>query len=153
MEEFYDQCNGSNWNKNDGWANKTDSVCNWYGVFCHKSSDHSFESTEEVSLINKIDLSSNNIDCTNNNSINQIFKLPGLKSLILNGNPEISFNLNFLSSINYAESSVLEILSLRNTKLLSLDGIENLPNLKSLDVSENKLTSKWLKSIDLYFHY
>jgi len=96
-------------------------------------------------------LSSNNVDCTNNNSINQIFELPGLKNLILNGNPEISFNLNFLSSINYAESSVLEILLLRNTKLLSLNGIENLPNLKSLDVSENRLTSKWIKFIYLYF--
>jgi len=99
---------------------------------------------KEWGLAGELDLSDfvnlKELDCSNNL----------LTDLHLSKNPnlvEINFSSNDLKSINLRENKILEKIHCRGNQLNSID-LNDFPNLVSLDVNDNKITStKFLDSL------
>jgi Leucine-rich repeat (LRR) protein len=119
LKLLYEECGGKQWKNNENWDG--DDMCSFWGITCTPTSG----SPSVLSIL----LPSNNLKCT---VPAQIFLLPNLQTLVLDGN-EIEMNF---SSIQHATS--LATLSLADTKISSVEGINQVPSLKKLDITNNK---------------
>jgi Leucine-rich repeat (LRR) protein len=123
LKLLYSQCGGEEWTNNEDWLG--DDMCSFWGVRCAPNSSG-------LKYVMSILLPSNNLKCT---VPAQIFLLPKLETLVLDGNEVI---LDF-SSIKYAKS--LATLSLVSTSISSVDGINQVPSLRKLDLSNTNLVT------------
>eukprot|EP00574_Skeletonema_japonicum_P000786 CAMPEP_0201742372 /NCGR_PEP_ID=MMETSP0593-20130828/47287_1 /ASSEMBLY_ACC=CAM_ASM_000672 /TAXON_ID=267983 /ORGANISM="Skeletonema japonicum, Strain CCMP2506" /LENGTH=1187 /DNA_ID=CAMNT_0048236725 /DNA_START=179 /DNA_END=3742 /DNA_ORIENTATION=- len=120
LKSFYADCGGDQWKNNENWSG--DDVCSFWGITC-------IPTESGPKSVMSILLPSNNLKCTVSA---HIFFLPKLQTLVLDGN---DIEMNF-ASIHYAKS--LETLSLAFTGISNVDGINQAPSLRKLDMTNNK---------------
>jgi Leucine-rich repeat (LRR) protein len=143
LMQLFESSGGQSWKHNNGWVrHDVISVCDWWGVDCCIIGAKSIE---------RIDLQSNNLQGRIPTSI---FRLPGLKELVLKDNsifPTNADSLEFFREIN--KTSSLEILDLASTGLSTVTGIENAPaSLSSLYLDSNPFGSTIPDEIFLLSH-
>ena len=117
LEDFFGATKGKHWRFNDNWMDPDLSVCEFHGIEC--TSDGHVESIvlPQNSLVGEIPTS--------------IFRLPYIAQVNLAMNDiKISFE-------GVSGASKLEFLNLDSTNLQSLDGLQNAPSLKALQVVDN----------------
>ncbi|OQX13284.1 MAG: hypothetical protein BWK80_42985 [Desulfobacteraceae bacterium IS3] len=146
--DLYNNTGGASWTNNNNWkpTDSSSDCCEWYGVVCDTAGANA----------TGIDLSNNNLTGQIPSSIENFTELTTLN---LSGNtgltsiPSQIGNLSKLTILNLSGNTGLtsipsQIGSLSSLTTLDLSGIKksipsisNLTNLKTLDVSQNSLTS------------
>jgi len=127
LKSIYDSCRGEDWFNSENWMS-SENICDWYGVTCTPFQDS----------VQSLVLSDNNLV---NEVPTEVFQLPYLETLILDSN---GITVDF-TSIKYAFK--LSSLDLSSTDLFSVEGIENAPNLLTLDISQNDFQKSIPKEI------
>ena len=122
---LYDSTRGLRWKNRTGWLD-SQNVCTWNGISCFKGND------EKTGKISHIDLSGNHLVGT---LPSEIFSLTLMTTLILDDNPDLSIDLN--DGLN---GSQIELLSLSNSHVRSLDAIGDAANLKYLRMDRSQIT-------------
>eukprot|EP00555_Chaetoceros_dichaeta_P010455 CAMPEP_0198253496 /NCGR_PEP_ID=MMETSP1447-20131203/3899_1 /TAXON_ID=420782 /ORGANISM="Chaetoceros dichaeta, Strain CCMP1751" /LENGTH=2259 /DNA_ID=CAMNT_0043939185 /DNA_START=169 /DNA_END=6945 /DNA_ORIENTATION=+ len=130
LEAIYQKTKGDLWSRENTWMDKK-SICNWEGVVCD-----GYLGPDEggVTTINLEDFG------LDGDIPSVVFALPYLKELNLKNNLiKISFD-------NIDSAKFLETLNLSHTGLESITGLSNAKGLKTLHLSENKLSGKLSES-------
>jgi len=122
LEIFYNECGGSNWERNDNWMNDSSSICEWFGIRCTDTPNGKF--------VQYILLSSNNLVGV---PPVELFQLEYLDTLVLDNNA-ISFDFTGI-----ANAENLATIDLSSTRITSLDGISGAKKLKNLELTSNDL--------------
>mmetsp|Transcript_646 Transcript_646/g.1577 ORF Transcript_646/g.1577 Transcript_646/m.1577 type:complete len:1204 (+) Transcript_646:150-3761(+) len=123
LKTLYEECGGDQWKNNENWSG--DDFCTFWGITCVPTSSG-------LKSVMSILLPSNNLKCTVPTTI---FLLGNLETLVLDGN---DIEMDF-TSIGSALS--LETLSLAFTAISNVDGINQAPSLRKLDIANNKFGS------------
>jgi len=114
LVEIYTKTNGEDWTNNDGWNTSVD-YCQWYGISCD------------------VDGYVTSLNLRNNNLEGQFPVYTGY-DLVL----QLSVSISKLQRQTISSNEITSMLI--STWLLQKYGLVNLYNLKSLDLSDNKLT-------------
>jgi len=127
--DFYLATGGSEWTDSTNWVQQSSSnICDWKGIFCYDGSSYPSRKGE----IEQIDLSHNNLHGT---LPSNVFNLPYLESLNVEGNPDLHVDL----SNGLSDAHFLKYLTLSNTQVSNLDGIGNAKSLQVLHISNMRL--------------
>ena len=121
LMDFFQKAGGNQWVTTGSWGS-SDPICSWTGIRC--GGDQQDDKGVQV-----IDLSFNNLVGTVPVSL---WSLPQLKELKLTGND--GFTVLFAGIPR--ESNVIEVLDLANTRIESLQGLEEVVNLRELNIEE-----------------
>ncbi|CAB9517379.1 Leucine rich repeat N-terminal domain [Seminavis robusta] len=123
---LYSATGGKHWTSSDKWS--TDApVCSWEGIECGDGSP------EDDTGVTAIKLEKKNLA---GSLPTALWSLPSIRSILLSGNEDLSITFDGLSNA----ASTLQVLQVSNTKMDSLEGIEQATSLKDLFVDENGLT-------------
>jgi len=127
LKAIYLKTKGELWSSKDNWMDDEKSICDWEGVTCQGNlGTHK----EGVTTLNLEGLGLDGFIPS------VVFKLPYLKELNLKMN-KIKISFGEISS-----AKLLETLNLSNTGLESIKGLSNAKSLRTLHLSENKLSGK-----------
>lgn len=118
LREFFDTTHGTTWSVSSGWTVSAD-YCSWHGVTCNGAE------------VIEIDLGNNNLTGTPASSI---FRLPRLRVLSLPSN-RLTFSFRGISA-----ATSLTTLDLSSTGLNSVAGIQQVPSLQELHLTDNDLS-------------
>jgi Leucine-rich repeat (LRR) protein len=131
LQRLFDETGGSSWVKNQSWGTN-DPLCSWQGVTC-------VGDLQDEEGVESIDLSFNGLVGT---SPSDIWSLPQLLELSLRGNDQLVVHFVGMSK----ERTVIEILDLSNTRVESLEGLEDAVHVKELYLDETGLSGKFQTS-------
>ncbi|KAL3925912.1 MAG: hypothetical protein SGILL_000089 [Bacillariaceae sp.] len=121
---LYRSYSGPNWKGDNNWL-RTDDHCTWQGITC-------YESGEYQGLIQKIELADNNLG--GEMPFGLLWQLEALNYIDLSKN-DITIPFSLIgNAVN------LETIKLSETAVSSLEGLEEIPSLKSLHLTSASLT-------------
>jgi len=125
--QLYNELGGNDWNSRDNWKEDNKSVCTWFGVKCADGSE-----------VTDIELPRNGLKGTVPPSI---FHLKSLRTLNLQEN-DVEFTFEGIGL-----TPALEELNMGHTKARSLSGIDQLQNLRTLNMAENHFSTSLPKDL------
>ncbi|KAL3925499.1 MAG: hypothetical protein SGILL_000366 [Bacillariaceae sp.] len=128
LEKFFDDTGGEFWLNSTNW-NTEAPICSWFGILCE---DGDVQDSEGVTHIK---LESNGLD---GELSSEIWTLPALRSLKLDGNEALFMNLKGIANA----ADTLEVLTLAHVKMPFVEGLGSLTSLKKLSLAGNELTGK-----------
>ena len=176
LVNFYNQTNGTTWQKNTGW-NENDTPCQWWGITCENGYVTKLylennnltgplpDSLGQLNHLQELSLSGNQLSGFIPDSFEHLIRLQvlHLSSNRLNGSiPNSLGNLRNLQGLylnnNQLQGSVpeslgnldqLQNLSLNNNQLNATlpDSLGNLTRLQGLDLSHNQITGSLPRSL------
>jgi len=124
----YDETRGLRWQNHDNWLQNTD-VCSWHGVICY---DETASDQRRAGHIRQLDLSGNRLLGVLPSTV---FQLPYLESLDVRDNADLTVTFDGIEEAQY-----LKELSISNTHVPSMEGIEMAPQLETLHITGNGMT-------------
>jgi Leucine-rich repeat (LRR) protein len=123
---LYQATGGLDWTFSDNWFQQRAEVCTWHGVICYSDQ----VSDERLhGQIRELDLRSNHLVGT---VPTQVFEIPYLQSLQLDGNTNVDVDLsglqkaNFLTRLVISDTQVSDILTIGDAQNLEVLHITNL---------------------------
>ena len=120
---------GEFWVNSTSWS--TDApICSWFGVHCENGD------LQDTSGVTQIMLDANGLDGT---LPSEVWTLPTLQSFKVDGNDNLIINLEGITNA----ADTLEILSLSQVKMTSLEGIGALTSLRKFTMVGNALTGEY----------
>jgi Leucine-rich repeat (LRR) protein len=128
---LYQATGGLDWTFSDNWFQQRAEVCTWHGVICYSDQ----VSDERLhGQIRELDLRSNHLVGT---VPTQVFEIPYLQSLQLDGNTNVDVDLSGLRKANF-----LTRLELSDTQVSNLATIGDAQNLEVLHLTNLNLRGK-----------
>ena len=128
---LYQATGGLDWTFSDNWFQQRAKVCTWHGVICYSDQ----VSDERLhGQIRELDLRSNHLVGT---VPTQVFQIPYLQSLQLDGNTNVDVDLSGLKNANFLTRLVIS-----DTQVSNLANIGDAQNLEVLHLTNLNLRSK-----------
>jgi Leucine-rich repeat (LRR) protein len=121
LRDFFKTAGGQGWKDSSGWLSQSTPVCEWFGISCETNADLEEEVTE-------ISLPSNSVS---GRVPAIVLHLTSLRVLNVSGNP---IDMSFRDASNAIS---LEQLDIRDTNIISVEGVGGASNLRVLKMSDN----------------
>lgn len=123
---LYSATGGKQWTSKEKWDSDSP-ICSWEGIECDEGS------AQDDTGVTAVKLEKKNLA---GSLPTALWSLPSLRTLLLSGNSDLSISFDGLSNA----ADTLEVLQISDTKIESIEGIEQALSLKELFIDENGLT-------------